>query len=117
MPRTADLWRLQHGARLNNLVGYDVEATDGHIGKIDHATEETDRNSVVVDTGFWIFGKKRLIPAGVIRSIDDANRKVYLSFSKDRVKSAPDFDDLQRTTYDDQYYDSVDNYYGRFRDW
>lgn len=118
MPRTADLWRLQgQSARVNSLVGYDVEATDGHIGKIDHATEETDRNSVVVDTGFWIFGKKRLIPAGVIRSVDNSDRKVHLSISKDRVKSAPDFDELQRATYDDRYYDTVDTYYGSYRDW
>ena len=48
------------------LVGYDVEATDGHIGKIDEASTETDRNYLVVDTGFWIFGKKRLVPAGVV---------------------------------------------------
>jgi hypothetical protein len=118
MPRTADLWRLPtKGARVDNLVGYDVDATDGHIGKIDHATEEADRNSVVVDTGFWIFGKKRLVPAGVIRSVDDANKRVHLSISKDRVKSAPDFDELQRSTYDDRYFDTVENYYGSYRDW
>ena len=40
-----------------DLVGYDVEATDGHIGKIDDATRDTDRDHLVVDTGFWIFGK------------------------------------------------------------
>ena len=115
MPRTADLWRMQSQGRVNDLIGYDVEATDGHIGKIDHATEETDRNSVVVDTGFWIFGKKRLIPAGVIQRVDPANKKVFVSMTKDRVKSAPDFDDLQRN--DDQYYDTVDKYYGGYRDW
>src|SRR5687768_5798834 len=118
MPRTADLWRMQtQGARVNDLVGYDVEATDGHIGKIDHATEETDRDSVVVDTGFWIFGKKRLIPAGVIQRVDDANKKVFISMTKDRVKSAPDFDELQRTSYDETYYDNVDAYYGGLRSW
>ena len=37
--------------------------------------------------------------------------------TRGRKSLAPDFEDLQRTTYDDQYYDSVDNYYGRFRDW
>jgi hypothetical protein len=63
----------------------------------------------VVDTGFWIFGKKRLIPAGVVRSIDDDNQKVYLSLTKDEVKSAPDFDE-QRRDYRDEY----DSYYSRF---
>ena len=118
MARTITLWRLQtDGARLNDLVGFDVEATDGHIGKIDHATEESDRNSVVVDTGFWIFGKKRLIPAGVIQRVDTGDKKVFIAMTKDRVKSAPDFDEIQRHTYDDKYYDSVDKYYGSYRDW
>ena len=52
--------------RQDQLVGYDVEALDGSIGKIDKASTETDRYYLVVDTGFWIFGKKRLIPAGVV---------------------------------------------------
>ena len=116
MPRTADLWRSHtQGLRMTDLVGYDVEATDGHIGKIDHATEDTDRNSVVVDTGFWIFGKKRLIPAGVIQRVDGDDKKVFIAMTKDQVKSAPDFDELQRASYDDRYYDGVDSYYGAFR--
>src|SRR5262245_32770053 len=45
-----------------NLVAYDVEAADGGIGKIDKASTEVNRQYLVVDTGFWIFGKKRLIP-------------------------------------------------------
>src|SRR6185437_16523132 len=86
------------------LVGYDVEAADGHIGKIDKATTETSRQYVVVDTGFWIFGKKRLIPAGMATRIDHADRKVYVSMTKDQIKQAPDYDEAM-TTNDDAYYD------------
>jgi hypothetical protein len=92
-----------------NLVGYDAEASDGHIGKIDEASTDAGQARLVVDTGFWIFGKKRLIPAGVVRSIDDGNQKVYLSLTKDEVKSAPDFDEQQR-----DYRDEYDSYYSRF---
>jgi hypothetical protein len=46
-----------------DLTGYDVEATDGHIGKIDEATMAEGATCLVVDTGFWIFGKKRMLPA------------------------------------------------------
>ena len=49
-----------------DLTGFDVEATDGHIGKVDEATYEAAASCLVVDTGFWIFGKKRPIPAAVI---------------------------------------------------
>jgi hypothetical protein len=34
-----------------NLVGFEVHATDGHIGKIDEATTEVDKSRIVVDTG------------------------------------------------------------------
>ena len=92
-----------------DLVGYDVEATDGHIGKIDEASNDAGRAHLVVDTGFWIFGKKRLIPAGVVRSIDDDYQKVHIGLTKDEVKSAPDFDE-QRRDYRDEY----DTYYAPF---
>ena len=49
-------------ANLPDLTGWDVEATDGHIGKVDEATYEDASSCLVVDTGFWIFGKKRMIP-------------------------------------------------------
>jgi hypothetical protein len=58
------------------LAGYGVEAADGHIGKIDEATYEVGASYLVVDTGFWIFGKKRMIPAGVITRIDHDDRQV-----------------------------------------
>ena len=96
-----------------DLVGYGVEAADGHIGKIDKATTETSRHYVVVDTGFWIFGKKRLIPAGMVTRVDHADRNVYVSMTKDQIKQAPDYDDAM-TTNDDACYDKYSDYYGRY---
>lgn len=94
MQNTQNVWTYSQdlGSLRSDIVGYGVEATDGHIGKIDEASTETDRAHVVVDTGFWIFGKKRLIPAGVIRQIDDTERKVWVSMSKEQIKNAPDWD-------------------------
>ena len=92
-----------------DVAGYDVEATDGHIGKIDDASNEVGHAHMVVDTGFWIFGKKRLIPAGIVQRIDVNDEKVYIGMTKDEVKSAPDYDEQQR---DDQ--DQYDNYYEPF---
>ena len=57
-----------------DITGYKVEAIDGSIGKIDEATYETDASYVVVDTGPWIFGKKVVLPAGVIDRIDPRRR-------------------------------------------
>src|SRR3954453_9499375 len=50
--------------------GFGVEARDGSIGKIDEATYEVGSSYIVVDTGPWIFGKKGLLPAGVVERID-----------------------------------------------
>ena len=96
-------------ARLPDLTGWDVEASDGHIGKVDDATYETSSSWLVVDTGFWIFGKKRLIPAGVVERVDHTDRTVYVDMTKEQIKSAPDFDAEHRDDWDryDAYYGSV----------
>jgi hypothetical protein len=114
MATRTNLWRYREGLTdTSNLVGYDVEATDGHIGKIDAASNETGRSYFVVDTGFWIFGKKRMIPAGVVDRVDHENRTVFVSMSKDEIKSAPDFDE-QRESWIDADYEPSDRYYERY---
>lgn len=106
----ADIWN--YGTDLDrdaDLVGYDIEATDGSIGKIDEATNDAGASYVVVDTGPWIFGKKVLLPAGVITSIDHDDEVVHVSRSKEEIKAAPEFDETQersssyRQPYGDYY--------------
>lgn len=92
-----------------DLAGFDVEAADGHIGTVDETNTDASGSCLVVDTGFWIFGKKRLVPSGVVTQIDPAERKVYLSMTKDQVKEAPDWQEDWRTnrsarSYYDDYY-------------
>lgn len=93
-----------------NLVGYKVEATDGHIGKIDSASHEVNASYLVVDTGPWIFGKKVMLPAGVVNHVDHDEQKVYVDRSKDQIKSAPEFDEASHT--DPTYRDKLGGYYG-----
>lgn len=109
----ADIWNydtaLDHDA---DLVGYDVEATDGSIGHIDEATNEAGASYVVVDTGPWIFGKKVLLPAGVITSINHDDEIVHLNRSKDEIKAAPEFDEAQERNA--SYRQPYGDYYDRF---
>ena len=91
-----------------DLDRYDVEATDGSIGQVDQATNEVSNAYVVVDTGFWIFGKKRLIPAGAITAVEHDDKKVLLSLTKDQVKGAPDYD---AASWDDDSRDQHGDYY------
>jgi PRC-barrel domain protein len=107
------VWRLygrESGANmLPDITGYDVEATDGNIGKVDDATYENGEGALVVDTGFWIFGKKRVIPAGVIDRVDPQDQKIYLNLTKDQVKDAPDWDETRWRT--DDYRHELGDYY------
>jgi hypothetical protein len=102
-----------------DIAGYDVEALDGSIGKIDKATNETAASLVVVDTGPWIFGKKVLLPAGVIGRIDPENETVEVHRTKDEIKNAPEYDET--VAADDEYRSSIGDYYGSggagWRDW
>ena len=102
-----------------DVVGYDVEALDGSIGKIDEATYDAGAAYVVVDTGPWIFGKKVMLPAGVVRSADHAEEKVFVNRTKDQIKNAPEFDD--NLTRDEGYRMRLGSYYGQggsgYRDW
>jgi hypothetical protein len=81
-----------------DLTGFDVEATDGHIGKVDEATLDAGGSYLIVDTGFWIFGKKRMIPAAVVTQVDPDGKNVFIAMTKDAVKSAPDFDEARKAT-------------------
>lgn len=101
---------LRDGSSTRDFVGYDVEATDGHIGKVDKASTETSHDHLVVDTGFWIFGKRRMIPAGVVTEVDHTDQRLWLSMTKDQVKSAPDFDEAKEP-FEEADYDRHGTYY------
>ena len=81
-----DLWNWRDTARsqTTDLVGFQVVATDGAIGNLDAATHDVGGSYIVVDTGVWIFGKKRMLPAGVIQRIDyDAEREREEAYRQD----------------------------------
>ncbi|HSI97668.1 MAG TPA: hypothetical protein VK926_04845 [Gaiellaceae bacterium] len=102
-----------------DLTGFDVEALDGSIGKVDEATYETGRSYLVIDTGPWIFGKKVMLPAGVVRSVDEADERVFVNRTKDEIKSSPEFDDS--LVSDESYRGQLGSYYGTggpgYREW
>ena len=92
-----------------DLTGYEVEATDGGIGKVDSTTRDAGPNGIVVDTGPWILGKKVMLPAGVVTSIDHDDGKIFVDRTKDAIKSAPEFDETRGR--DDRYRDVLGEYY------
>ncbi|MDG4769619.1 PRC-barrel domain containing protein [Solwaraspora sp. WMMD792] len=109
---TFDPWRYRDDAGVDgaNLAGYHVEATDGGIGRIDSATEEVDGSHLVVDTGPWIFGRKVMLPAGVVNHVDHDAQKVYVDRDKGQIKDAPEYDET--SAKDPAYRDKLSAYYG-----
>jgi hypothetical protein len=93
-----------------NLSGFSVEALDGGIGKVDDATHDVGQSFIVVDTGPWIFGKKVMLPAGVVRDVDLDAETVFVNRTKDQIKEAPEFD--ENTYADPKYRDQLGGYYG-----
>jgi len=102
-----------------NVVGYEVEALDGSIGKVDEATYDAGSAYVVVDTGPWIFGKKVMLPAGTIQRADHDDEKVFVNRTKAQIKDAPEFE--EGIGYDSSYRGRLSSYYDRggpgWRDW
>ena len=108
---TIEIWTFAVETAPNiDLTGFKVEATDGEIGKVDEATHEIGGSFVVVDTGPWIFGKKVMIPAGLIGEFDPDTETIFVSRTKDEIKNAPEFDEKR---YREQgYRDELGTYYG-----
>ena len=96
-----------------DLTDFKVEARDGSIGKVDEATHETGGSFIVVDTGPWIFGKKVMIPAGMIRDIDPDTETLFVDLTKDEIKNAPEFD--EKTYRDPTYRNELGHYYSSHR--
>ncbi|MFB2877946.1 DUF2382 domain-containing protein [Floridanema aerugineum] len=94
--------------------GLDVYAgnSDEKIGTIDNGlVDETGRfRYFVVDTGFWIFGKKVLVPVGLCR-IDFRSNRVYATGlrSKEQAERLPRYEDGMSVDYD--YEEQVRNIY------
>jgi hypothetical protein len=108
---STDLWTYRDTTiGTANLIGYKVEAIDGSIGSIDEATNEVGASYIVIDTGPWIFGKKVMLPAGVIDRVDTDEETVYVTRTKDEIKDAPEFDESRYR--DDEYRDELGGYYG-----
>jgi hypothetical protein len=108
---TVEIWTYREqlfGA--DDVVGYGVEAIDGSIGKVDEASSDTGSSYLVVDTGPWIFGKKVLLPAGVVSGVDQREEKILVNRTKEQIKNAPEFD--EGTYRDDIYRNEVGDYYG-----
>jgi hypothetical protein len=102
----ADIWTFPpSGDSLRTLTGYSVAAVNGRIGTIDEHSLRADSCYLVVDTGWWIFERKRLIPAGLISSISGTEHTIFLAMTKRDVRSAPIYKPIEHSSASGRYND------------
>jgi uncharacterized protein (TIGR02271 family) len=100
----------------DDLKGYDVYSTvdDDKIGTVKNiiVDEAGCFRYLVVDTGFWIFGKQVLLPVGRSR-IDTSDRRIYaVGLTKEQVQDLPEFKEDLRIDRD--YEERVTGVYGNY---
>jgi hypothetical protein len=91
-----------------DVVGFEVQASDGYVGTVSDATDEVGASYIVVDAG----SRKVMIPAGVIDRIDAGGARVFLFLTKDQVKNAPEFDEVRAR--EASYREELGGYYAVF---
>ncbi|MEB3178282.1 MAG: PRC-barrel domain-containing protein [Nostocaceae cyanobacterium] len=96
------------------IIGFSVysavnEEKIGSVKDILVDENQTKFRYLVVDLGFWIFGKTVVLPIGLVW-IDLAQQRVYVKqITKEQAEDLPDFNDSYRLDYD--YEERVRNIY------
>jgi hypothetical protein len=74
---------------------FKIQASDGEIGVVkDLLFDDKTWTArwLVVDTGFWLFGRKVLLPVSALGKPDDATRHVSVQLTRQQVKDSPSVD-------------------------
>ena len=94
-----------------DLTDFAAEALDGGVGTVKDASDEIGSSYLIIDTGPWMFGKKVMLPAGIVEQVDHSAKKVFVNRTKDEIKNAPEytesaFTDASRRSELARYYGS-----------
>ncbi|MFJ2863414.1 PRC-barrel domain containing protein [Kitasatospora sp. NPDC087314] len=85
---STDLWEYRpgphHAAELN-LTGYEVQATDGPLGRVEQDTGD----HLLVDAGPWVPGARVSVPVGLVSRVDHLELIVHLDCPRARLSPAP----------------------------
>lgn len=96
----------------NDIKSFSVyDDTNDKVGSVEEiiVDESGQFRYLVIDTGFWVFGKKVLLPVGKVR-IDYNQERIYANgLTKDQVENLPEYNDGMTIDYD--YEERVRNVY------
>ncbi len=75
------------------VIGYDIEASDGAIGHLDEFLIDPRSWQIlrlVIDTRNWLPGKYVQVEPARIRGVDWHTRRVQVAMTREQIKSAPE---------------------------
>jgi hypothetical protein len=79
----------------NDLIGCEISATDGHIGRVKDSYFDDESWAVrylVVDTGTWLSSRKVLIPPSVTGTPNWAKQLLSVGMTRQQVEDSPNID-------------------------
>ena len=88
----------------DSIKDFQVEAADGHAGKVSWASYARGESYLVVSHRQHLHEAHHVVPAAAVERIDKSARKVWLRLTRDEVEQAPEHHDpeapLQSSTVD-----------------
>lgn len=107
-------WVDCHLRSSNAIIGYDVEARDGHIGHVDDLLVD-DRTwavrHVIVKTGHWWSGQRVLVAPRWIQDVNWSLSTISVDLTRMAIKGRPPYD--AETQLDRQREQALHDHYGR----
>lgn len=103
----------------DEVLGYDIGATDGEIGHVDDFILDDETWTIrylVAATRNWLpGGKKVLLPPSILNEVHWEKGTLAVDLSRDAVKECPEYDESMpiNREYEEQIYDFV----GRPKQW
>ncbi|MFA7669267.1 MAG: PRC-barrel domain-containing protein [Burkholderiaceae bacterium] len=104
--------------RVNSLNGYNLQATDGDLGKVKDVFFDDEKWTIrylVVETGSWLNSRQVLISPYSVIGIDQVNEAITVRLNQEQVKNSPDIDTHQPVSR--QMEGDFSRYYGLGNYW
>lgn len=103
-----------HLQSVEDIVGYSVRSSGGErIGYLRDFLIRVEGWTIpyaIVDMGFWVFGRRMLIPTVRVRSIDWRGKNIAVDASSHEITGSPSW--KRGATVSSEFISSIDRHYG-----
>lgn len=104
--------------KVNDLNGYNLQATDGELGKVKDVFFDDEKWTIrylVVETGGWLNSRRVLISPYSVTRIDEVDESIGVRLTQEQVRNSPDIDTHQPVSR--QMEGNFSRYYGLGNYW